>query len=1440
MTQRAVRARERDRSRGRRLHAEFLEERLALSSEPLSVGGELSSTFQLNYPAALSHPDPAVRAAMAGITTTAPADEFFFIVDPLTGVPKLSLEDGIPSGTALELIGLEEYRNDVRFAGIDGSGYSVVILDTGMDLDHPFFGPDSNGDGVADRVIYNADFVDGAPNANDLNGHGTHVTSILASEDVTFDGIAPGVNIIHLRVLDNAGSGSAEALEAALQWVVANVNIYEIVSVNMSLSFGDNQSSPVLRPELGLNDELAALAAQNVIVSAASGNLFFPFQSAPGVSYPSADPSVLSVGATWASTADGPVTWGSGANDFTTGPDRIVSFSQRHPTMTNVFAPGAAILAAAPGGGTALLSGTSMSAPVITGVAALMQQLSLQLTGSRLSLAEFAELIDVTGVPIFDGDNEDDNVVNTQAEYHRVDLMAIANAVLSNGLTDLTLPNDLELGSPSVPAGGTARLDFTIANQGATASGSFTSKIYLSADSTIDSSDVLLAQLTDELAPGEAVTRTQFAVPVPAGAAFGDYFIGVVVDSESGVTESSEVNNMAALPLAVTESSGEILLTDAATGAVILDGVTTVDFGQATQGLANVEKTFRIQNDGNVDLVLSPIALPAGFAVTGFPTSVAPGASAEFTIALVAANAAAEYVGEATFEANDADENPFNFTLSGTVVEPDDHGDDAAHATEVSGFSTIEGVIFPIGDLDWFRFSAVEGVQFHFETILDALGDSVLRLFDVDGTTVLATNDDGPDGPASVIDWVAPADGEYFLEVSGAAASEGSYKLVLAAEDDNGNDAATATPTSDPSFTFGVLETRGDPSDPGAPGDRDWFSFVAVEGVTYRFWTTLETLTDSRLWVYDRDGINPLVFNDDGPATKASFIRWKAPKNGTYYVVVDAADPSLVGKYGLQIESNGDDYGDNAANAWPVTTPILIGGDINEPFDVDWFSFNATAGVTYRVATALNSLTDSILRLFDVDGTTQLAMDDDGGVGATSLIEWTAPADGKYFVEVSGVEWRTGSYHLSITAGDDHGNNANTATDTSEPSLNIGFIEVAEDVDWFSFDALEGVTYRAETILGALPGSAIRIINFNGHQEIANSTNGPGAPSVVEWTAPRTGKNYIEVKAATITGVGDYQLRITGEDDHGDNPQNASPLPVPGNIQGSIERPGDRDWFRFTSSAGIEYRFDLVLGTLGAGTILLLEADGVTEVAVGGGAGPGFIEWTAPGNATYYVEISGFELGGASTTPTQAGSYEIISTVTGFLAGDYDFDADVDGHDFLTWQRGVGSTTELAADGDASGIVDGADLTIWKDSFGLVFTGPATTDGVAVAAPLVSIAGGERAPTAVAVATSVSQESLQLPWLAAWRVHANALPSTAADGERTEASVGYDGGAAFVEREHTLRRVWTDLAAMSNDDSASESDGSLRVDRASAAAEFPRPLSEAEIDAALADLFGGF
>lgn len=355
-----------------------------------------------------------------------------------TAATSLTVEPAADGGVGLaaqadtSLIHLDQFRADPRFAGIDGRGLSVVVIDTGIDLNHGFFGPDADNNGIADRIVYSYDFSGGNDSdASDTNGHGSHVASIVGSQHGTYTGMAPGVNIIALKVFPN-GAGNVQASSAdiveALNWVVANRSAYNIVAVNMSLGQGDNRSTATSSIYAG---QFATLAANNTAVVVASGNNYAFYAPVQGVSSPSADPNAWSIGAVWDRNAGNNYQWSSGAVDFTTGADRIVSFSQRSTTLSTVFAPGGQITGANHVGGTSVYSGTSQAAPHVAGLVADMQQLALQVSGRLLSVAQLEQTMISGSVSIFDGDDEHDGAPNTFGTYHRVDAIGWGGKILA-------------------------------------------------------------------------------------------------------------------------------------------------------------------------------------------------------------------------------------------------------------------------------------------------------------------------------------------------------------------------------------------------------------------------------------------------------------------------------------------------------------------------------------------------------------------------------------------------------------------------------------------------------------------------------------------------------------------------------------------------------------------------------------------------------------------------------------------------------------------------------------------------------------------------------------------------------------------------------------------------------------------------------------------------
>lgn len=113
----------------------------------------------------------------------------------------------------------------------------------------------------------------------------------------------------------------------------------------------------------------------------------------------------------------------------------------------------------------------------------------------------------------------------------------------------------------------------------------------------------------------------------------------------------------------------------------------------------------------------------------------------------------------------------------------------------------------------------------------------------------------------------------------------------------------------------------------------------------------------------------------------------------------------------VEVEPN-DDY---------LTANTLVAGDdmsaaIDVSLDADYFAFTATAGLTVDFETLAGDIGDTKLYLYDTDGVSELAYNDDGGDGFYSLISYTFAADGTYFVSVVGYSSSyTGTYILTAT-----------------------------------------------------------------------------------------------------------------------------------------------------------------------------------------------------------------------------------------------------------------------------------------------------------------------------------------------------------------------------------------------------------------------------------------
>lgn len=353
---------------------------------------------------------------------------------------EITIEQATPGiNPAFDLIGLTQLRNDPQFAGIDGSGVTIAVIDTGLDRTHPLLQP---------NYRTGVDFVNGGDNPIDNEGHGTHVSGTVgaASENI---GVAPQVGLIGLQVFRADGYTYNSEIIAALQWVLDNHQQYNIVAINMSLGGGFYTSETEVNgdPRISLVDRLEQVG---VTVVSAGGNSFknneYQNYGAPAIF------STLAVGAVWQDGVNQGVQFGSGAIDYTTGTDRVSSFSQRLVANNTIFAPGAFINSTYPGGGENQLAGTSMASPHVAGAVALMQEAALQFGGRLLTPGEVVEIMRGTADSIFDGDDENDNVQNTQVSYPRLNIYKAVTEI----------KNRFAGNAPPPPGGGTGDSNGTI------------------------------------------------------------------------------------------------------------------------------------------------------------------------------------------------------------------------------------------------------------------------------------------------------------------------------------------------------------------------------------------------------------------------------------------------------------------------------------------------------------------------------------------------------------------------------------------------------------------------------------------------------------------------------------------------------------------------------------------------------------------------------------------------------------------------------------------------------------------------------------------------------------------------------------------------------------------------------------------------------------------
>ncbi len=266
--------------------------------------------------------------------------------------------------------------NDAWNYGYNPSGViEVAVIDTGVDYNHP----DLTGTVVWGVRVFSGFIFSNPIFYRDINGHGTHVAGTIAAINNSFGvvGVAPSVEIYAIKAIDDSGSGwISDIIIGIEQALLGPDGILDSDNDGVVVGDPDDDAAEIISMSFGgttyvkaFHDAIKYAHSLGVAFVAAAGN-----DSGSFPNYPAAYPEVISVGATDPS-------------------DEIAYFSN---IGVELVAPGVGIVSTYPGGRYATLSGTSMAAPHVTGVIALIQTVHYMAYGNILPVGTETDMTNTT------------------------------------------------------------------------------------------------------------------------------------------------------------------------------------------------------------------------------------------------------------------------------------------------------------------------------------------------------------------------------------------------------------------------------------------------------------------------------------------------------------------------------------------------------------------------------------------------------------------------------------------------------------------------------------------------------------------------------------------------------------------------------------------------------------------------------------------------------------------------------------------------------------------------------------------------------------------------------------------------------------------------------------------------------------------------------------
>ncbi|MFM8320859.1 MAG: pre-peptidase C-terminal domain-containing protein [Chloroflexota bacterium] len=533
------------------------------------------------------------------------------------------------------------------------------------------------------------------------------------------------------------------------------------------------------------------------------------------------------------------------------------------------------------------------------------------------------------------------------------------------------------------------------------------------------------------------------------------------------------------------------------------------------------------------------------------------------------------------------------------------------------------------GDVDWVKFTAQAGKLYTISTgNLDAGSDTLLELYSATGSSPLASNNNCTSGVAAscINNWKTNTGGMFYIKVSNASGeggcSEYGYTLNVVEGGYAGwpaqplNLAAAVVSHCQANLSWTPADTMEQGFEVERYGWKD-----SGGGIGLLTWQTIATL-----------GAGATAYSDHGLQCKHSYsyrVRAYNTYGKSFYSNIAKAAPTAVDSF-----ENDDGF---AAARTISANAAAQEHSFDAPGDEDWVKFSASAGQVYTLTTTLlGSENDTVLELYDTNGTTRLEVNDDCGGLGSCIRKWTAPAAGTYYARVYNYHGEGGcpgyDYRLALARsslfsslvrpnGVFFNNWVNSSLELHWPDANTG--QHAFEVQrWQPISGTLG-SWQAVGIAG--PGLLFR----------------PQVPtdgiSIFVDHALECGVSYAYrlraidgLDRSAFSEVISHTTTLTdGYEPDNDPAQAHELLPNAGGLELNLGAGEDADWFKFTATAGEIYTITTSPFTHRDGSPLLLTLYNGSEPLLTArqcSGSPGALcinSWGAPSGGVFHVKVSG-------------------------------------------------------------------------------------------------------------------------------------------------------------------------------------------------------------------------